>query len=117
MSSAERINSSVAPCLPCTVPSSCRAHLSTKGAIAGIRIASATTTLHTEGATDVSHPNSNSSREVTGTRLRRRLSRMRQRLIALREFGIDPLEPGTRENNHGAICQSPRIQRCWRLLR
>ena len=62
--------------------------------------------------TAVSQPNSNNRNEATGTRLLRRLSKMRHRLIAPSGLAISPFGPGTRGEIHGAICQSPRIQRC-----
>jgi hypothetical protein len=52
---------------------------------------------------------------ATGTRLRRRLSKIFHRDNA--EMGLPtrrPDRPGTHGKIQGAICQSPRIQRCRR---
>ena len=55
---------------------------------------------------------------MTGsTRLRRRLSRIFQREIVLMGFATSlPDSSGTRPKSHGAICQSPRTQRCFRRV-
>ena len=93
----------------------CRANRSSSGANPGITIASPTTRLHTPGAAEISQPNSSNNNEATGTRLRRRLSRIRHRFTSV--SGLRSVRPpcaGTRGKIHGAICQSPRIQRCWR---
>ena len=60
-----------------------RASLSSQGATAGIASASPTIRLHAAGAEEMTQPKSSRSMEAIGTRLRRRLSSMRQRLIML----------------------------------
>src|SRR4029078_1991124 len=51
-----------------------------------------------------------------GTRLRRRLSKIFQRLEMESGLGSILLPPtGTQDLNQSLIVQSPRIQRCWRL--
>ena len=83
----------------------------------GIATAKPTSRLQTPGALEVSQPNNRSSMEALGTRLRLKLSKIRHRLMTLRGFRSQPpCAEGTRPSIHGAICQSPRIQRCWRLL-
>ena len=48
------------------------------------------------------------------TRLRRRLSRIFQRPISGSGLRLRPWRDGTNGNSQNRICQSPRIQRCWR---
>ena len=50
-------------------------------------IARPTTRLQTPGAAEISQPNSSSNSDATGTRLRRRLSRIRHRLTSVSGFG------------------------------
>ena len=65
---------------------------------------------------EVSHATTSSPRLVAGTRLRRKLSRIFQRLKQESWFGRRPPPAwGTRGKIQSAICQSPRIQR-WRRL-
>ncbi len=63
-----------------------------------------------------SHAPSKSSSIATGTRLRRRLSKIFHHDKAeIGFFTLLPSAPGTLGNSHRAICQSPRIHRCRRL--
>ena len=56
--------------------------------------------------------------DAAGNKLRRKLSKIFQRLISVRGFGTDSgrVAAGTRGKIHEAICQSPRFHRCCRLL-
>ena len=50
------------------------------------------------------------------SRLRRKLSRIFQREIAEMRLGrLSPRASRTVPRNQPAICQSPRVQRCWRI--
>src|ERR1700722_7977970 len=63
---------------------------------------------------NTSHPHSRSTNVATSLRLRRRLSKICQREIALSGFGtILPNDCGTFGKSHRIICQSPRTQRCF----
>ncbi len=65
----------------------------------------------------MSQRRNSSSSIATGTRLRRRLSKIFHRDKA--EIGLRtrrPDRPRTRGSSHAAICQSPRIQRCRRAM-
>ena len=62
----------------------------------------------------VRQPSNSSNSDATGTRLRRRLSRIFQRESAVSGFlTMSPAASLTLGSNQCAICQSPRIQR-WR---
>ena len=63
------------------------------------------------------HPAIRSARIDGASRLRRRLSRIFQRLSVEKSLGIVlPFSAGTRGMSQGKSCQSPRIQRCWRSV-
>ena len=80
----------------------------------GIAMASVAA-VHTPGVPETNQPSKSSSNDATGTRLLRRLSKIRQRLMMDRGFGVRrPSRPGTRGRIQRAICQSPRVQRCCR---
>src|SRR5579862_4824926 len=65
----------------------------------------------------ISQPTSSTAKVATSERLRRRLSKICQREIALNGFGTSlPNDSGTRGKSHRPICQSPRTQRCFRRL-
>src|SRR5665213_1003064 len=69
------------------------------------------------GEPEQSQPNKNINNKATGTRLRRRLSKIFH--LDKGEIGFltrrwDP--PGTHGQSQLAICQSPRIQRCLRFI-
>ncbi len=72
------------PAIPEPRPPAGAPSRSSSGASAGIATASADHQLHTAGATEISQPNNSSSNDATGTRLRRRLSKIRQRLMKRR---------------------------------
>ena len=65
----------------------CRASRSSSGANPGMTMASPTTRLHAPGAAEISQPNSSNNNDATGTRLRRRLSRIRQRFTSVSGLG------------------------------
>ncbi len=60
-------------------------------------------------------PRRREEKESAGaTRLRRRLSRIFHWLTSGSPFFAKPRRVGTTGRSHARICQSPRIQRCWR---
>ena len=80
-----------------------------------------TTRLHTPGAGDRSQPSSSSRSAATGTRLRRRLSKMRQRLMTLRGFfsllAARPWEPWAAPSAQSASRRESSDARGWRNCR
>ena len=60
------------------------------------------------------HPAMSSASSAGATRLRRRLSRIFQRPIAVSGLRLRPRRDGTNGNSQNRICQSPRTHRCWR---
>src|SRR5580704_8613287 len=74
--------------------------------------------VHSHGGRDNMNQPTTSNRNMAGsTRLRRRLSNIFHHEIS--EIGLGtglPDSSGTSRSSHSAICQSPRSQRCLRLL-
>src|SRR5262249_56623178 len=82
----------------------------------GNNIGAVFTRLHSKGTAVRNQPARRRAKVAAGTRLRRRLSKIFQRLNA--ESGLCAILPsptGTRGLSQSMICQSPRIQRCWRF--
>ena len=76
-----------------------------------------TVSVQNHGKGSKNHPASNNSIRLNGSRLLRRLSNIFQRLSAESLLPVSfPAALLTRGNIHAPICQSPRIQRCWRLM-
>ena len=62
-------------------------------------------------------PPTASAKSDGATRLRRRLSRIFQRLMSGRRLRATPRRDGTTGSSQNRICQSPRTHRCWRRRR
>ena len=75
-----------------------------------------TATVHECTGEISSQPVTSSASTATGTRLRRRLSRIFQRDNAVSALRRQPAcAVGAHGSSHGSSCQSPRIQRCRRF--
>ena len=79
-----------------------------------------TTTVQSHADEERVQLSSKSSVSATGTKLRRRLSKIFHWDSAVSGFFLGRVGElaglaGTRRSSHDAICQSPRIQRCRRL--
>ncbi|MNO85833.1 hypothetical protein D3C76_772130 [compost metagenome] len=73
--------------------------------------------VQASGVVLASQPHSSSASSAAGSRLRRRLSKIFQRDKALSGLCTWPWVPVCSQGtSHGSSCQSPRIQRCRRLL-
>jgi hypothetical protein len=60
------------------------------------------------------HAEASNATSPGATRLRRRLSKIFQRLMSGSRLRSRPCRVGTTGSSHDRICQSPRTQRCWR---
>ncbi|MNO76372.1 hypothetical protein D3C76_674440 [compost metagenome] len=73
--------------------------------------------VQASGVALASQPHSSRVSSAAGSRLRRRLSKIFQRDKALSGLSARPWVPVCSQGtSHGSSCQSPRIQRCRRLL-
>src|SRR6185503_19432145 len=82
----------------------------------GHSISPAIIVLHRIGTGVQNQPTTRSAMIAGGTRLRRRLSKIFQRLNTESGLGsVLPPPTGTQDLSQSMICQSPRIQRCCLL--